>query len=266
MMTPQESQALQEFLAQLTQVQGITKDAQASGMIAEAFSRQPDAGYLLVQRTMLQDQALETARSQISRLQAQLQADRETRGATGGGGGFLDPSTAWGNSAAGRTQSGQGGQAMQGGFGGGMVPPNRYQPQAGAPVAQQTAESQGQAAPPPRAGLFGGGGSGFLGSMAATAAGVAGGAFLFQGLGSLMGNHGGGNGLMGQNGHAPVENTTVNNYYGSDADGAKQADGGGNAAPERLLSDDTNSGGDVFGNDNVASNDDFGSADDMSSI
>ena len=52
---------------------------------------------------------------------------------------------------------------------------------------------------------------GFLGNAAATAAGVAGGAFLFQGLEDLLGHRGGG--LLG--GSMPleaVENVTVNNY------------------------------------------------------
>ena len=256
MMTPQETQALQEFLSQLTQVQGITKDPQASSMIAAAFARQPDAGYLLVQRTMLQDQALATARAQINQLQAQLQAEREARGGSAGGGGFLDPASAWGNSAS------------AGGFGAGgsrMAPapaPTRYQqPQAMAP---QYADPQaGQYAPPQRPGFFGGGGgSSFLGNMAATAAGVAGGAFLFQGIESLMGHHGGANGFMGQNGGLPVENTTVNNFYGSENEGSQ----------ERLLSDDSGAGSDNFlGSDDIAGNDisgsdDFGSSDDMSSI
>lgn len=269
MMTPQESQALQEFLSQLTQVQGITKDAQASSMIAAAFARQPDAGYLLVQRTMLQDQALSTARAQISQLQAQLQAERDARMSSGGvgaggGGGFLDPATAWGNSA---TDGGRGGPG-----GSGRMPPSagqRYQPQAGAPMAPQYADPQAQyAQPPQRPGLFGGGGgSGFLGSMAATAAGVAGGAFLFQGIESLMGHHGGASSLLGQNGQLPVENTTVNNFYGSDSHTGADSGSGNGASQERLLSDDTDTSQDDFqANDDIASNDDLGSSDDMSSI
>jgi hypothetical protein len=276
MMTPQESQALQEFLAQLTQVQGITKDAQASSMIATAFARQPDAGYLLVQRAMLQDQALNAARAQINQLQAQLQAEREARmsaGSGGSGGSFLDPATAWGNSATDIGRSSPGGLGGPGGPGGRMAPPpaaTRYQPQASAPMQPQYADPQaGQYAPPPRPGLFGGGGgSSFLGSMAATAAGVAGGAFLFQGIESLMGHHGGGaSGLMGQNGQAPIENTTVNNYYGSDNDTGANNDVAQDGGQQRLLGDASDTGGnDLFGNNDFAGNDDLGSADDISSI
>jgi hypothetical protein len=74
-------------------------------------------------------------------------------------------------------------------------------------------------APQPRSGLLSSGTGSFLGSAAATAAGVAGGAFLFQGLEDLFGHHGGG--FLGQD--APdevVENVTVNNYQGD----AKNAD------------------------------------------
>lgn len=260
MMTPQENQALREFLAQLTQVQGVQKDAQAASMIGAAFAQQPDAGYLLVQRSMLQDQAVANARNQIAQLQAQLQAERESsgRGGNNSGGGFLDPANAWGNSAAdlGRGASAVGGRTLQ---------PQRYDgasnPQAMPAQAQQYAQ-----APVQRPGLFGGGGGGlfgggggggsFLGSMAATAAGVAGGAFLFQGIESMMGHHGGGaSGLMGQNGAAPVENTTVNNYYGADTE---------SASSERTQLADNSI--DTGGADDFGSSDDLGSSDDMSSI
>lgn len=264
MMTPQETQALRDFLAQLTQVQGVQKDAQAASMIAAAFAQQPDAGYLLVQRSMLQDQAVANARNQIAQLQAQLQAEREAArngaaGSGGGGGGFLDPANAWGNSAA---DAGRGAA-----FGSRSPAPQRYEsapaPQYMPPQAQQYAQ------PPQRPGLFGGGGGGglfgggggggsFLGSMAATAAGVAGGAFLFQGIENMMGHHGGASGLMGQNNSAlPVENTTVNNFYGADTDPAQTSE-------RSQLAD--NSFDDSGSSDDFSSNDDLGSSDDMSSI
>jgi hypothetical protein len=74
-------------------------------------------------------------------------------------------------------------------------------------------------APAAAPGFFGGRLGGTLGTVAATAAGVAGGAFLFQGIEHQM-HPGAGSGFMNQAGEAftapPVENTTVNNYYGSD--------------------------------------------------
>lgn len=261
MMTPQENQALREFLAQLTQVQGIQKDAQAASMIIAAFAQQPDAGYLLVQRSMLQDQAVANASNQIAQLQAQLRAERESaRGGSGGaGGGFLDPANAWGNSAAdlGRGNNDSGARAPQ---------PQRYE---GATAPQYMPAQAQQYAPAQRPGLFGGGGGGlfgggggggsFLGTMAATAAGVAGGAFLFQGIGNMMGgHHGGASGLMGQNNPAlPAENTTVNNFYGADTEST------GAGKRTQLADNSIDDGGNA---NDFSGNDDLGSSDDMSSI
>ena len=243
MMTPQETQALQDFLAQLTQVHGVAKEPQASALIGAAFAQQPDAGYLLVQRALLQDQALTAARGQIAQLQAQRQAERE--GSRGGG--FLDPGSAWGNSASDGGRSATGGSLPQR-FDAPGAP--QYAPYVAPP--QQYANS----APVSRPGFFGGLGSGgggsFLGSMAATAAGVAGGAFLFQGIESLLVHHGGASGLLGQNGALPAENTTSNHFYDSGTDGASASSDG--------TVDDLGSSSD-FGN-----SDDLGSADDMSSI
>jgi hypothetical protein len=60
-----------------------------------------------------------------------------------------------------------------------------------------------------------GGGSGFLRSAATTAAGIAGGALLFEGIQSLFGQHAGG--ILGNSGVQPgLSETVINNYYGDD--------------------------------------------------
>ncbi|MHA6880849.1 DUF2076 domain-containing protein [Ralstonia pseudosolanacearum] len=181
-MTPQELQALESFLAQLTQAQAGTKDPQAEARIAEAVARQPDAAYLLVQRAMLLDQALAGAKTQIAQLQTRLQTAQAT-----GSGAFLDPAGTWGQHA-------------------GSAPPPAM---ASAPVAP--------AAQPSRSGFLGDGMRSTLGSIATTAAGVAGGAFLFQGIESLF-HHNSGAGFLGQPamGMLPTETTVINNYYGDD--------------------------------------------------
>ncbi|GAC1412968.1 MAG: DUF2076 domain-containing protein [Burkholderiaceae bacterium] len=257
MMTPQETQSLQDFLAQLTQVRGVSKDEQADRMISAAIAQQPDAGYLLVQRSMLQEQALITARAQITQLQSDLRAEREGRRDGGSSTGFLDQTNVWGNSASGRADA-----AVQ------RSPGLQRFDSAPAPQYQSLPPQSSQGAPQmaQRPGLFGGGGLGgtggggsFLGSMAATAAGVAGGAFLFQGIENLMGHHGAaGSGLMGQNnGGLPVENTTVNNFYGSDSNANEPND------PSNLRDDTAN---DTLASDDIGNNDDLGSDDDISSI
>jgi hypothetical protein len=194
-LSSQETQSLQDFLNQLIQARGIAKDPQADALIASAVAQQPDAAYLLVQRALLMDQALNIAKTQIAALQSQVQATQAAPSRS-----FLDPANAWGNTPA---------VAFR---------PAAAPMVASAPAQMQTPVMQ-SAAPAASPGFFGGGAGSMLGTVAATAAGVAGGAFLFQGIEHLM-HPNGGAGLMNQPGMAPlaapVENTTVNNYYGAD--------------------------------------------------
>src|SRR5262249_41212411 len=150
------------------QVRGVKKDPEAERMIAEAIRQQPDATYLVIQRALLLDQALEQAKARIAALE-QAEAGR--------GQGFLDPSA----SRSGNSPSVVPGQPVPQNPG---YAPAPY-PQYGAPPAYPA-----YAAPP----VAGGGFSSFLGQAAATAAGVAGGEFLFQGIENMFGHHGGGGG------------------------------------------------------------------------
>ena len=192
-MSPQEIQSLQDFLNQLVQVRGIAKDPQADALIASAVAQQPDAAYLLVQRALLMEQALTTAKTQIASLQSQIQATQAAPSRS-----FFD-ANAWGNTSA-------------------TAPRPAPSPMtAGMPAPMQPLMQN--PAPAASPGFFGGGIGSALGTVAATAAGVAGGAFLFQGIEHLM-HPGSGAGFMNQAGMAPsTENTTVNNFY--DADTAK---------------------------------------------
>lgn len=183
-MNTEEKRLLSEFLDQLKGIRGVQKDEEARALIQSAGESQPDALYLLVQKSLLQDQALNGARTQIAALQRELADARRNEGAAGS---FLG-NNPWG------------------------APPGRP-----APVA---APQQGYAQTTPMSGGMGASPFGsFLGSAAATAAGVAGGAFLFQGLESLMGHHGGGYGFSdtGYMGHGGAENVTINEYYGDSA-------------------------------------------------
>jgi hypothetical protein len=103
----------------------------------------------------------------------------------------------------------------------------------------------------------GGGFSSFLGQAAATAAGVAGGEFLFQGIENMFGHHGGGG--FGGEGFAgggfggerfanagPTEDVTINNYYGpeevilenNDFDSPQPDDSDGTISNDDVLGDD----------------------------
>ncbi|MFJ2994969.1 DUF2076 domain-containing protein [Pandoraea sp. NPDC087047] len=223
-MNQQELQALQGFLTQLTQAQAGVKDEQAQALIADAVHRQPDAAYLLVQRALLLDHALASARAQIATLQSQVSQLQAAQG--GAHDSFLGGANAWGN-------SGNAG-GYNGGYnaGAGAAPaPNPAQMQA--PV-QASAPAPVQApvpsaAPAQRSGWLGDGARSTLGSIATTAAGVAGGAFLFQGIESLF--HRGGGGFFGQpamgGGMMPSE-TIINNTIYEDGNGGGNGIGNGN--------------------------------------
>ena len=98
LMSPQDSQMLHDFLNQLIQARGIQKDPEADALIQRAVAQQPDAAYLLVQRALLLEQALNGAKEQIAQLENQV------RNAQQGDRRFLDANT-WGNSGAARPAS-----------------------------------------------------------------------------------------------------------------------------------------------------------------
>ncbi|MDB5728055.1 MAG: hypothetical protein JWQ00_1260 [Noviherbaspirillum sp.] len=232
-MTPQETHALQDLLHQLVQVRGITKDPDADALISRAVAQQPDAPYLLVQRAMLLEQALTSAKARITQLENECEANRSRAMSTSNAGGsFLDSATAWGRSA---------------------VSPARHaempSPQGQMPAEQQAPMPGGAA----RRSFLGGGGSSFLGNMAATAAGVAGGAFLFHGIGSLLGNHDQASNLAGKPGMAPDSASLAEN------DTAKE-----NAPADDTAANDGYSDADYT--DNGGGFDGFDSGGDMESI
>lgn len=87
-MNPQEREQLTQFLDQLQAARVTHRDPEAEAMIRDACQRQPDAAYLLAQRTMIQAQALQAAQDEIARLRASK-----------AGGSFLE-NNAWGNRAS----------------------------------------------------------------------------------------------------------------------------------------------------------------------
>jgi hypothetical protein len=158
-MSPQESQLLQTFLQQLQNVKLSAKDPEVAALIAKAGEQQADALYLLVQRALLQDQAMQAAQLQITQLQAEVAKSKTSSSSS-----FFGNSGAWGNSSTSNSAN---------------------------PVSSNIAPANRFANPasPANSSFFGGNAGSLLGTVAATAAGVAAGAFLFQGLGSLMGGN-----------------------------------------------------------------------------
>jgi uncharacterized protein len=227
-MTPDERNLLTGFLHDLAQARAGAKDPEADALIRNALSANPDAAYLLVQHSIMSDQALHAAQEQIGQMQAQLQSAQPAQQTSFFGG--ARPATS---------------VPPTGGFGAPPPQPQpqyqpQYQPQPQYPPQPQPQPQGMWGAPPPQPFSGGGGGLGsFLRSAGTMAAGVAAGDFLFSGLsglfgggrgGGLGGGFGGGFGGGGFGGGAPVENVTINEY---------NDDGGG----------DYDDGGDDFGDD-----------------
>jgi hypothetical protein len=125
-------------------------------------------------------------------------------------------------------------------------PPPQAQGSPWSPAGQPYAP-----APPAMAPLAApGASSGFLRQAATTAAGIAGGALLFQGISSLFGPHYGGGMFAGMQPQPGLGETVVNNYYNDTPDpGLTQAD------------DTQDDGNQDDGNQDVSDNQDFGSDD-----
>jgi hypothetical protein len=177
-MTPQERELLGGFLNNLTGARADNIDPDADKLIRDAFSRQPQAAYLLVQQALLQQMSVREAQARIADLEQQQL--RAVHGAAAGTPSFLG------------------------------APPPATPPGLASPAPGWGSAPAAAAAP--RGSGFGE----FLRSAAATAAGVAGGAALFQGLESLFGEHHGmlgGGGIFGSGTPEIVENNTVINEY-----------------------------------------------------
>jgi hypothetical protein len=191
-MTPQERELLTNLSDRLRSAPAQKRDAEAEQAIAELVRARPDAPYLLAQTVLIQDYALHQAQARIAELEKQQAEPQEAES-----GSFLGSLFGRGQPAAPVRRP--------------AAPP---QP-APAPMA---ASPWGGTAAGPFA--QGGGGSSFLRSAAATAAGVAGGALLFQGIESLLGlGHGGfggfanAAGLGGLGAQPGISETVINNYY-----------------------------------------------------
>jgi hypothetical protein len=202
-MTPQEQQLVADLFDRLASLEGQRRDPDAERLIREGLSRAPNSVYSLVQTVLVQDEALKRANARIEELE---QAVAE---AAPGGGSFLDSVR---NMISGRDEP-RGGSVPSvkpGGMGTSGVWGSRPDagpaagPAPGQPWGNPQGYPQGGGYPPPPplppgyqqpggyppmgAPPAGGGGS-FLGTAAATVAGVVGGAMLLNGIRSMMGGH-----------------------------------------------------------------------------
>ena len=179
-MTPQERDLILGLFQRLKPPPEGDIDGEARELIEGLVRQQPLAPYLLAQTALVQDYALKGAQARIANLEAKLAQASSAAAPEAPRRSFL--SGLLGGEAPGR-------QAF-----------------AAAPAAAP------QAAAPAPAGPWGSRGApSFLQSALSTAAGVAGGALLFQGIEHLLGY--GGSPFAGAAGVAqPVEDITVNNF------------------------------------------------------
>lgn len=187
-MNSEEQTLIDGLFSRLQQAEtdSAPRDAQAEARIKEHLTRQPAAGYFMTQAILVQEAAIKSLdeqnkqlTQQIQQLQAELQsAKAQTTAPAPSSGGFLssifgggsrDPQPAPTQSAA----PSNGGWREPGRPSFNSQPP---QQNFGAPPQQNYAPQQPA-------------GSGFLGGALKTAAGVAGGVMLAQGISSLFQHH-----------------------------------------------------------------------------
>jgi len=173
-MTPQERQLIDDLFGRLEKLETTPRDAEAESAIMAGLRRAPNAVYALVQTVLLQDEALKHATARIEQLEAGSVPQNQ--------GSFLDSlrGTLFGEAPPAR----------------GSVPnvplsnPNMRPTWNTGQVLGQTdgaADPRGYAQPGYGAPQAQGGGSSFLGTAAAAAAGMIGGSILMNSLRGLGG-------------------------------------------------------------------------------
>ncbi|SDT53589.1 DUF2076 domain-containing protein [Pseudomonas granadensis] len=170
---------------QQAETEAAPRDVQAEARIKEHLTRQPAAGYFMTQAILVQEAALKSLNEQnqqltqqVQRLQAELQSAKAQSAApaANAGGGFLSSIFGGGSSRPSPAQS-----AAPAAPGGWREPAPQQSYQAPAP-------QQNFGAAPPNYAQQGApaAGNSFLGGALKTAAGVAGGVMLAQGISSLF--------------------------------------------------------------------------------
>ena len=176
-MNSEEQTLIDGLFSRLQQAEtdSAPRDAQAEARIKEHMARQPAVGYYMTQSILVQEHALQSLDAQnkqqaqqIQQLQDELQRAKATQAAPASGGGFLSSIFGGGSREP---------QPAPSNSGGGWREPAR--PSFNQPAPQQNYQpAQAPAAAPA--------GSGFLGGAMKTAAGVAGGVLLAEGISSLF--------------------------------------------------------------------------------
>ena len=176
-MNSEEQTLIDGLFSRLQQAEtdSAPRDAQAEARIKEHMARQPAVGYFMTESILVQEHALQSLDAQnkqqaqqIQQLQDELQRAKATQAAPASGGGFLSSIFGGGSREP---------QPAPSNSGGGWREPAR--PSFNQPAPQQNYQ-------PPQAPVAAPAGSGFLGGAMKTAAGVAGGVLLAEGISSLF--------------------------------------------------------------------------------
>jgi hypothetical protein len=173
-MTPEERNLVTDLFDRLARLEEAPRDREAERLIQDGLRRAPNATYALVQTTLIQDEALKRADARIRELEEQLGAAAEPPRQ----GGFLESMR---ESVFGRREPPRAGSVP-------TVRPGGEPTGApmGAPPGYRT-----EAPPMAQAPMMGQAGGSFLGTAAATAAGVIGGSLMMDSIRSMMGHRGG---------------------------------------------------------------------------
>jgi uncharacterized protein len=216
-MTPQERDLITTLFDRLNKTEGQLRGPEAETLIRETTAGRPDAPYSLVQTVLIQDLSLHNAQSRITDLETQLSETKRASSAPPsflGGPSFLGAVLGQGEPSGGvRTSS-----VPPGG-------PGTGSPLAATPQPGYAPEQRSAARSAPGAGLMDGGG--FLRSAATTAAGIAGGALLFECIQSMFGHHDAA-AITGNQAAMPgLGETVLNNHYGAETGGASTQEDAG---------------------------------------
>jgi uncharacterized protein len=173
-MTPEERNLVTDLFDRLARLEASPRDREAERLIQDGLRQAPNATYALVQTALIQDEALKRADGRIRELEAQLGAGAEPPRQ----GGFLENVR---ESMFGRREASRAGSVPT------VRPAGEGAPMGAPPGYQTGAPPMAQA---PMMGQPSAGGS-FLGTAAATAAGVIGGSLMMDSIRSMMGHRGG---------------------------------------------------------------------------
>ncbi|BBP67191.1 ABC transporter substrate-binding protein [Pseudomonas sp. Cab53] len=237
-MNSEEQTLIDGLFSRLQQAEkdSAPRDAQAEARIKEHLASQPAAGYFMAQAILVQEAAIKRLdeqnrqlAQQVEQLQAELQQARsQAPASSSGGGGFL--SSIFGGS----NRDSRPAPAPSAPVSGGWREPGRPSFNSAPPQQGFSAPPSGYGAPQQQAPAA----SSFLGGALKTAAGVAGGVMLAQGISSLF--HSGQQPQeivevikeepaqpvndTGDNGWGDDQRVADNQAYGNDSDGFSDAD------------------------------------------